>query len=550
MLDRFVDRRDFLKSVGLASLAVSGVAGLASCSSGEPSPDPSNAAGGGDSQLPKYIDRQVAKPDLPALKNGTPAGYLRYPANPQKLASEPPGSGSTISVLKAGDTPLPAPVDKNPYWQELNERAGCDLKINQVASDYGTKVTTTLAGGDLPDLMMMFPMAHMAGIFEAKFQDLSPWLSGDKISDFPNLASRPSWGWSDVAINGGIWGVPWCFSSLAANEIRYRQDLFTDRGLSAELTSGDDLLALCEELSDQKESSWAFGDLTTTPLEMVKEMVGVPNQWRVSDSGAFTADIESDEYPLMLEIVAQMWKSGYIYPDIAGGLVQSQQLFIEGKTAIIRQAYTNWPSVASRGEAINPDFQQASMVLPQWDGGGQSGHFLNAGVSGFLGLKKASDDRIEEILRVLDWFAAPFGSEEYLFINYGIPGEHYTLEGTDPVSTPAGVNECRNMFMTYMAGAPLPLYTAQQPEQTQAQYDGISKMMEVTVPLPTIGLHSEKALTKGQTISTNIKDLQTEILLGRASLSDWEAGVKAWRSGGGDEIRAEYEELYAARADS
>lgn len=546
MLERSVDRRDFLKTLGSASVVVGGAVTVGGCSNGSTGKS-SNGSGGQAAPKPTYIERQVAKPELPALKNGTPAGYLRYPASPQKLSSQPPGTGSTISVLKAGDTPLPSPVDKNPYWQELNRRAGCELKINQVANDYGTKVATTLAGGDLPDLMMMFPMADMAGIFEAKFQDLSPWLAGDKISAYPNLASRPAWGWNSLAINGGIWGVPWCFSSLAANEIRYRQDLFSKRGLSVDLTSGQDLLELCKQLTDQKKGMWAFGDLTTTPVEMVKEMVGVPNQWRVSDSGSFTADVESDEYPRMLEIVAQLWKSGYVYPDIAGGLVQSQQLFIEGKSGLIRQAYTNWPSVASRGEALNASFQQESMVLPKWEGGGQSGHFTNDGTSGFLALKKAPKERIEELLRVLDWFAAPFGSEEYLFIQYGIPGRDYTLDGTDPVSTPTGINECRNMFMTYMAGAPLPLYTAQQPKQTQAQYDGISRMMETTVPMPTAGLYSEKALTKGQTINKNMKDLQTEILLGRTPISAWADGVKAWRSGGGDEIRAEYEALHAAR---
>ena len=39
---------------------------------------------------------------------------------------------------------------------------------------------------------------------------------------------------------------------------------------------------------------------------------------------------------------------------------------------------------------------------------------------GFLGanaFKKASADRIQELLRICNWLAAPFGSQEHMFLN-------------------------------------------------------------------------------------------------------------------------------------
>jgi putative aldouronate transport system substrate-binding protein len=45
-------------------------------------------------------------------------------------------------------------------------------------------------------------------------------------------------------------------------------------------------------------------------------------------------------------------------------------------------------------------------------------------------LKKASADRIKEMLRVLDFLAAPFGTEEDLLLQYGLPDVHYTFDGS------------------------------------------------------------------------------------------------------------------------
>ncbi len=39
---------------------------------------------------------------------------------------------------------------------------------------------------------------------------------------------------------------------------------------------------------------------------------------------------------------------------------------------------------------------------------------------------------------MLNYLAAPFGSEEHLFRTYGIEGVHHELDGTDPVLTEKG----------------------------------------------------------------------------------------------------------------
>ena len=42
--------------------------------------------------------------------------------------------------------------------------------------------------------------------------------------------------------------------------------------------------------------------------------------------------------------------------------------------------------------------------------------------------KKASETRVKDLLRMFNFFAAPFGSEEYLLINYGVEGKDFNFD--------------------------------------------------------------------------------------------------------------------------
>ena len=55
-------------------------------------------------------------------------------------------------------------------------------------------------------------------------------------------------------------------------------------------------------------------------------------------------------------------------------------------------------------------------------------HYLGAGFQSATAIKKASAERIKEILRILDWLAAPFGSQEDLLLTAGIKDVDYTLD--------------------------------------------------------------------------------------------------------------------------
>lgn len=533
-----LQRRDFLKAV--AGIAVAGTAAplLASCTRTPQNTAENNAK----VKLPTYQAKVLVKADFPELSDGTPAAYLKYPKSPPKAYDGTPAKGGTITVLK-DETGTPPALAQNPFWQELNRQVGAQIEISSFAGDYQSKLATVVAGGDLPDMIQITTgqTPNLASLLAKDFQDLSPWLGGDAAKKYSSLAGLPTQAWKNVTYNGGLYGIPWPLGVPGA-VTDIRQDIVENLGLSVDIKNGQDFLKLCAELTDAKAQRWAV-DVIATAQPLVSEMVGVPNQWRVK-GGKFTSQYETEEFKQMLSIVTQMWKAGYIYPGSLASSAGQAQWFQSGKTTMLRGGYTNWSVNTGAGRELNPKFKIGGLVTPKWDGGGQAGHYAGSGMYTMTALKKASKPRIQELLRVLDWFATPFGGDGYLFRHWGISGRDYTLDGTDPVETKVGVTECQDMVVSYIASAPLPIYIPGDPVTAKTQYSYLKQLMKVSVPLPTVGLFSNTDTTQGAILDKNMNSLIKDIVVGRQPLSAWTDGVASWRSGGGDTIRQEYEKSY------
>ena len=158
-------------------------------------------------------------------------GYLAFPrAALYKSVAEPPGHGSDVSVLTLSYYPPFTPLEQNPALQEINKQLNATLHLNMVApTDYLTRFNTTIAGGSLPDLMMLGVIPNAAEFLQSQCADLTPYLSGDAVKAYPNLANLPSLAWKSTIYNGAIMGVPPPRSApssvLYVNRSRYEQEI-------------------------------------------------------------------------------------------------------------------------------------------------------------------------------------------------------------------------------------------------------------------------------------------------------------------------------------
>ncbi|MFC7375620.1 extracellular solute-binding protein [Brachybacterium sp. GCM10030267] len=500
-------------------------------------------------ELPDHIPFEGATPDLPGdAESGLMDGYFEYPAEPRVATSGTPGDGKEIASLVRTDSPVPPSVSRNAFWQELNSRLGSDLRLNIVPGpDWEQKFATIVAGDSLPDLFCVDSgTPQLPQFIDASAVDLTPHLSGTKIADYPFLANIPTETWRPTALNGKIMGVPIPRGVMSTFILYKRQDLLEAKGITEDPNDFEEFLDLCKELTAPQENVWALGSV---PLDLIRQMLGIPNTWMEQD-GSLIRNFEHEAQREALEAARRLVEAGVLNPDtFAAQGNDVKNWFGSGRSYFTWDTFSAWPQF-HREQTSGEDFAMAAMRTPDYDGtGGTACSWLSNPTYGISAIRKDAEDRVETLLSVLNWLAAPFGTEEYLFRVYGSAGVHYDLDGTDPVLTQRGTSETPLGFR-YLTDAPWPIYVPGNPQSTQNWYDGQKVAVGYGSANPTLGLYSETDTERGGAITGRIDDLTSDILQGRKPVDAWPDGVKTWKAEGGDQIRDELEQAMADRKGS
>ncbi|MBV8083885.1 MAG: hypothetical protein JO247_03625, partial [Chloroflexi bacterium] len=184
------------------------VAAQAAASSAPAGPKPNPA-------LPTYIPLATRpKPDYASAGPLYEDGYDNYPKNPQKSwTKDPPGTGSNVQATSSGLYPPSNSMDKDQAWQAVNKALNATVSFNIVPQqDYNTRLATIMAGNDLPDYLYVNPtmVNGVAQFAQAQCADLTPYLGGDAVKDYPNLAAIPTFAWQNAGgvIGGKLYAVP------------------------------------------------------------------------------------------------------------------------------------------------------------------------------------------------------------------------------------------------------------------------------------------------------------------------------------------------------
>ena len=188
-----------------------------------------------------------------------------------------------------------------------------------------------------------------------------------------------------------------------------------------------------------------------------------------------------------------------------------------------------------------PPFAASDKVKPA--------HYVTGGHLWATALKKGSPDRTKEMLRILNWLAAPFGSQEDQLLTFGVKDIDYTLDaGGNPVLTQQGNADANYVPWKYVTQHPFVFFTPDIPGYAKAMYDAEHALMPVAVTDPTFGQVSTTNFSKGFTLNQAINDGIVDVVVGRRPMSDYDQLVKDWLANGGEQIRKEYQESIAASA--
>lgn len=520
----------------LAAAAGTGAAATLLAGCGADGAAEAETASNADVTLPDYVPWKGPEPTLAGSADGPPDLYDHYPETPQVTISSPPGDGDEIRILTRTDSPIPPDHSRNSYWRALEERLGSPLDFTIVpATDWGTKFATIAAGGKLPDLMAVeSTMRAVPQFLASETVDLQERLSGGGVNDYPFLANLPTVSWRRCAIGGGLRGIPIPRGMLSSTLLYGRADLLADRGITEPPTTLEDLTALWGEVTDSRQNTWALGNV---PVDWLRAIVGVPNGWTVAEDGTFVSALTDERQEQALELARQIWASGVVDPDgfaVAG--TAFKQKFGAGSILMMTDTYTAWRQFYQ--DATQEGFALMPFPLPSLAGQPGIPWIANA-TYGIASISKGAEDRLDTMLGVLNWLCAPFGTEEYLFRQFGLEGEHHTLTGSDPKLTPDGVSQTA-LGTRYIGDSPWPIYLPDHPDDARAEFAHCEDTVRRGVRNPTDNLYSATSSASGKALTSMMTDLQNDIVQNRQPVSAWRDGVASWRSGGGDAMAAEF----------
>lgn len=540
-----ISRRGFL---GL-SAAVAAVPLLNACGAGTAAP-PAKAQGL-TVKLPAYTPPSTTlKPDLAGNATGVPEGFFTYPKDLVKSVAKPPLSGDTLKIAMKTFLPPPPPREQNAAWQEIEKRLGGTIDMMVVPTDdWPTKFNTMVAGGNLPDL---FPYISTQGVnnlpafVSSQCADLTALLGGDAVKAYPNLAAIPEVFWKQGIIAGKLYGIP-VPRNMAGGLGFYRHDMFAAAGVTdlAQIADLDRLAELLKELTRPKEQRWGLVTATggAFGLSIFAQLFGAPHGWRLDKAtGKLTNALETEEYKAAVEYTRKLREAGVIYPGSEGfDTLKRTNEFNAGHAAL---TYDGLPAYLGAGKYLQTQkkIDQNADPRPLLPVGGAAKVFLNNIAFGINLVKKADEAKVKKILGVADFFAAPFGSEEYTLINYGVETTDHTRDAKgNPVLTEQGAKDT-TVPWKYIAAPTQAVYDATSQEGVKSLHDALTRMIAVGVEDPTTGLYSPTSENRFESLFTMRTDRITSIIAGRAPVSDLDQLVRDWKAQGGDRIRAEFEE--------
>ncbi|NEB74480.1 extracellular solute-binding protein [Streptomyces sp. SID14478] len=543
-----MSRRTLLRSIAVGGTALAVPSLLTGCSTESGGGASVGNKGTKAAPWPTYAAAEGPAPDLAPTADGVQAGFLRYPEKLVKAVAEKPGTGKEkIRIISITYGTPPKPASQNKYWAALNKALGVEIEFTVVPdADFRTKMATLMAGDDLPDIIAIgggYTLPREAQFVKSRCADLTEYLSGDAAKDYPHLAAIPTYAWDGMGrIAGRIYGIP-VERPKPQDTLFLNQEAFAKAGFEQGMSAADFAKAA---KSATGHRTWGLGASTTSYFGYKTHAIwhGTPNEWRIKGSQAeYFAG--TDEFKSALEYMAKLRASGAYYPEATSvSQVDLKNQFYNGTALSMTDGFG---ATISNAQGIKGAYT-LDVAQPYVVGGGRQQYQQSRGIFGYTALKKASKDRIKLLLRVLDWLASPFGSQEFELLHYGIEGTHFKRDkDNNPIATELGILESKdNLPLVKVSDAPQPLYYPGFADLTKRVHAWQQKVVPMMVPNDRWGLQSDTFNRQGATLDQIINDGVTAVVTGRKKVSDWDGIYKKWLAQGGRKALDEFGEEYAA----
>lgn len=478
------------------------------------------------------------------------------------------GSGSdeplTAVSIMAPFLTADAPAAGNEIAQKLSALVGKDLTINWVPnSGYGDKTNITLAGSDLPTLMVVqgkdpgFVKNAQAGAF---------WDLTDVLDDYPNLVSENPEVRHASSINGTVYGI-YRARDVMRTAVMLRKDWLEQLGLAVPQTT-DELADVARAFTEENPGGqgttgliipkWPGGIGTASPYDAIETWYGAGNVWR-EDGGKLVPGFTTDTWRQAVEYERNLVQNGWVNADYATmDSVTWNDPFVNGKGGIIIDVMSRVGALVRAFRAADPaTFTDRVAFTGNLMGpDGRLNALPTPGYSGFIAIPKAqvrTKEQLADVLKVLDAMASKEGQ---VLLNNGIEGTNFTVvDGrAQEIDTPEAevlTDAVKSYAQLGTADAGYTAYDPAQPTEYQQQVTDEGKRinaadLEHAVYNPAAAYVSKTYVQKGAQLDLVMADARLKYLAGQIDASGIDDAIAQWKATGGDAIVAETNELYTA----
>ncbi|MFF5401988.1 hypothetical protein ACFY8K_08815 [Streptomyces misionensis] len=521
-----MSRRSVLRAAGAGATALAVGPALAACDSG----GPVSVSNEGTKQAawPAHVPAETHY-DLPALPgNGAPA-VLDYPSLPLRASVRgKPGDGTTVTCMALSYGAAVRLDPSNRLVKAIGDAMGVTLKprfVIDTGTSYTTALATMMAGGEQPDILMIPATGapHISEFIRSRCADLSAYLSGDAIREYPNLAALPTRGWQLTGrIGGGVYGVPtYRYNApqvaLFADRDKLEKAGIWGKGVSVEdFTDGLSRLSAGGHYGMGSSSAAAFG------WTYHAGAAGAPNWWGES-GGTFRFTADTPEFEQAVANMRRFHSRRVYNPDaLTLGAGDAQPRFVNG-------TWVTWPNGTGGAAQILSQARDftADLAYPYGDAPNTPG---GDSVFGFTVVKKSSPARIRTLLRVLDFLAAPFGTKEFELVQYGVEGVHFTRDKGGAPANPTALGRqenSTNLPFKYLNSAPQPLFLPGLAGLTRRLYDSQKTLLPICRPDASAAYRfsSPTFSAKWAGVSPALNSAVTDAVSGKTKVSEWRSTV-------------------------
>lgn len=453
----------------------------------------------------------------------------------------------TMALNQAGDIPAKG----NTVEQEIMKYTNSKLDIQWIPqSTYDEKISVMIASNEMPKIMKLNYVPLIVGAIESG----TFWEVGPYLKDYPNLAAQNQQHFTNISVDGKIYGVP-LFRDMGRAAYNYRKDWMDQLGLKLPKTLDDwynvqKAMVTRDPDGNGKQDSYGvvldkqYNTGHSALLTRIAVSIGGVNRWGVVN-GKMTPEILTTEYTDVLKLFRKMYAEKLINQDFPVlDNSEAGKYFDTGKAGIANSVATG---AKSQQDRLKPNVPNGVVDNSAFEGtsgirlAGEPGH------NGFLAIPKSSVKTEDEVKRLLGFLNQLMDEPMAALLMRGMENVHYT-------STSDGKTEFKDFtayqreVKAYRDNLPqIEGYHVKQLKDTSLGEKGTLMAAEnakFAVPNAALTLTSATSRERGQDLDQMANDAITKYIMGAIDDAGWQKEVDNWLKSGGQKMISEFQASY------